>query len=221
MVEYYIKNDFDSIFIQGLYEFFQLQPFLIVFDLGSIAGIRRKKAYRVIAPVIQQLPAVYLSAAVHFIKFKNRHQLHRIDSQFFQIWDFFHKTCKGSGIVHSGGGMPGKAPHMQLVNNIILHGNQRLFAVSPVKVISHDTGFILAVLRTGKVDAPFALPGNSLCIRVKNIFCLIVNQAFLRLIGAVQTVSILKLINFQSKDDHGKNIADPVVFRKRNTCEWL
>lgn len=62
MVEYYIKNDFNSIFIQGLYEFFQLQPFLIVFDLGSIAGIRRKKAYRVIAPVIQQLPAVYLSA---------------------------------------------------------------------------------------------------------------------------------------------------------------
>ena len=90
MVEYHIQDYFNPIFIQGPDKRFQLQPFLVIFKLCGITGIGGKETHGIIPPVIQKHPSFHLPAAGHFIEFKDRHQFHRVDSQLFQIGDFFH-----------------------------------------------------------------------------------------------------------------------------------
>ena len=63
------------------------------------------------------------------------------------------------------------------------------------------------------------LGGDSLCIRVENIFAFIKYQPFFRIVRAIQAVSIFEFVYLQAENNHGKDIPDPIVFRKRNTDE--
>ena len=118
-----------------------------------------------------------------------------------------------------GRGIFCKTSYMKLIDNIILYGDERLLTVAPVKVISHHTGFVQTVRLVNPADAPFALAGNSLCIRVENIFAFIKYQPFFRIVRAIQAVSIFEFVYLQAENNHGKDIPDPIVFRKRNTDE--
>ena len=73
MVKNNIQDHFDTVAIQIFDQVFQLIPFPVEFFFGCITGVRGKKAYRIISPVVQKSPAVNLSLSPGFIELKNRH----------------------------------------------------------------------------------------------------------------------------------------------------
>ena len=82
MVEHHVKNYFNSILMKRLDQLFQLRSLMVMLLCGRIIRVRRKEANRIVAPVIAKLLSVMFSDIHLFIKLKDRHQLHRIDSQF-------------------------------------------------------------------------------------------------------------------------------------------
>src|SRR5699024_349462 len=92
----------------------ELRSLPVVFYRRSIAGIRRKKAYCIVAPVIQERSSVHFSFSRHFIKLKNRHQLHRVDAQFPEIRDLFLQSPESTSMGCARGRILGKSSYMQL-----------------------------------------------------------------------------------------------------------
>ena len=74
---------------------------MIVFVCGDVLQVGGKKAYGIIAPVVQELFAVHLSGRVGLIEFKDGHQLDRIDAEFFQIGNFFLQSGKSPLMLHA------------------------------------------------------------------------------------------------------------------------
>ena len=69
-----------------------------------------------------------------FVEFRHRQQFHRGDAQVLQIADFFAQAAKGAGTAQARGGMPGKAAHVQLVDNGVL--NRRTKRPVPFPVVA-------------------------------------------------------------------------------------
>ena len=121
MVKYHVQNTFDTIFMKLPNQFLQLGTFFVIFLHCRIAGIWCKKADCIIAPVIHYRLAVYHPVILHFVKLKNGHQLHSVNTKLFQIRNLFFKSRKGSRTNYSGRRMTGKSPDMKLINNQIIH----------------------------------------------------------------------------------------------------
>ena len=101
MVEHNVKDDLDAVVVEGLDQDFQLGAFLVVFIVCDVTGIGGEEAYRIIAPVVQEILAVH-SACVHgLVKFEDGHQLHRINAKLFQIGNLFHQACEGAPVLYT------------------------------------------------------------------------------------------------------------------------
>ena len=72
--------------------------FLIMLIGCSIAAVRCKEADSVVTPAFKKLFAVNSTGIHGFVKLKDRHELHRIDPEFFKVWDFFHQAGKSTSV---------------------------------------------------------------------------------------------------------------------------
>ena len=96
MVEHHIKNNLYAVVVQIPDQLLQLGSLTVILGGRRIAAVRRKKAARIVAPIIQQALAVHLSCRHRLVKLKDRHQLHRIDPKLLQIRDLLTQSCKST-----------------------------------------------------------------------------------------------------------------------------
>ena len=206
MVEHHIQNDLDAVLLQDPDQPLQLGALPVVLHLGGVAGVGSKKAHRVVSPVVDQLPAVHHPLVGHLVKFEDGHQLHRIDPQGLQIGQLLQQALKGARMGHPGGGMPGEAPHMDLVDDQVLERKAGGVKIPPVKALPHHPGVVGLPLR--QAAAPYALSGHRPGVWVQQKAAGIKAQAAGRVIRPVHPIGVLKLFNIQAKDNHGKGVAD-------------
>ena len=140
---------------------------MIMLLMKCITCIRGKKGNRIIAPVIVQLHAIHHTGTFHFIKFKNRHEFYRIDSQIFQIRNFLPQTFKCSPAFYAGGRIFGKSPDMHLINHQIFKFVIQIPIPPPVKITLHHTGFVDKILSAFRFFSPVSLTRNSFRIWIK------------------------------------------------------
>lgn len=78
----------------------------------------------VVSPVITQfLTCKWIGANVFgFIEFEDRHQFDAIDTELFQVRNFFAYTRKGTGVNDSRRGALGEASDMHFVDDKIFDG---------------------------------------------------------------------------------------------------
>ena len=81
MVEDDVKKALDIISVQLPYHLLQLIALAVVFRLIRVAGVRRKEADGVVAPVIQQPFAVVFTVISCLIEFEYGHEFHGVDSE--------------------------------------------------------------------------------------------------------------------------------------------
>ena len=95
----------------------ELCSLAVVFIGRRIAAVRREETDRIIPPAFQKLCSVYSSCIHGFIELKNRHQFYCVDSEFFEVGDFFHKPGKGSSVLYTGGRMVSKISYMKFIDD--------------------------------------------------------------------------------------------------------
>ena len=86
------------------------------------------------------------SCAVHFIEFKDRHQLDSIHPQLFQIRNLFHNAVKCSRILHAGRFVFCEPSHMQFINHQIREGRFLFRIVAPVELTGIHSCMIVTVV---------------------------------------------------------------------------
>ncbi len=202
MIKHDIENHLNPILLQLVYQLFQLISLMIMFHHRRVARVWRKKADRIITPVIVELFPVHNPGALHLVKFKDRHQLHSIDPEVFQIRDLLTESLISPLRRHTGRLVPGKAPHMHLIDDQILQRELKLLHISPVKIILHNPRMIDKPLVILRPLAPVPLPRHRLRVRVQQDMILIKQQPLLPVVRAVQLKSILKFLDFQTKHQH-------------------
>ena len=109
--------------------------------------------------------------------------------------------------------MLGKASDMHFINRQILHWDQRLGIISPVKIIFNHSGLIDHLVLGASPDT---LSGHRLGIDIQKHVIFIKKQPLLGIIGTVHAVSILKIIDIKPEDNHGIHLPDLVIFRERD-----
>ena len=72
----------------------------------------------------------------NLIKFINRLQFHRSDTDFLQIIQFLRNSRKGASVCHLGGSMHGKATDMHAITYALTIGKHRMFILLPVEILS-------------------------------------------------------------------------------------
>ena len=102
MIEYNIQNNLDSIFVELPDQFLQLPSFFLKIIQCRIIIIWRKVTDSIIPPVLQKRVPVDFSGIDRLVKFKYRHQFHRVDAELFQIRNFFLQSLKSSSMLHIG-----------------------------------------------------------------------------------------------------------------------
>ena len=166
VVEYDIKNYFDSIFVELTDQFFQFGSLTVMFCLGSIAGVWGKEVNGIVSPVFQKTLAVYGTGIHVLVELEDRHQLHRIDSQFFEVRNLFTKTGKSSRVCDTGRSVLCKSADMKFVDDQVTDLTGGLRHVFPVERIAYHTGVIASNL----LLSPFALTQESVLIMSSRIF---------------------------------------------------
>ncbi len=119
VIKDYIQNHFNPVFVKLPDKLLKLRSLPVVLFGRDIVGIRGKKSNGIIPPVVKEPVAVLLPGIHGLVKCKNRHQLYCVDSQLLQIRNLLFQTGKGPPMLHSRGGMLGKAPYMKLIDNQI------------------------------------------------------------------------------------------------------
>ena len=211
VIENNIQDYFNPVVMKCFDQCFQFRTFLVMFICSGIAAVRSKKSDSVVSPAFEKLFVIYGTGIHGLIKFEDRHQLHCIDSQFFQIRDFFHKSGKSSSMLNTGRRMMSKITYMQFVDDQVTEFFFGLWHITPVETVFNDT----CMIRMVPADSPGTLTGNCFGIWVEQNFIFVKEQSFFRTVWSVYTVGIFKFINVQSIYDHGINITDLVSFRKR------
>ena len=90
---------------------------------------------------------------------------------------------------------------------------------SPVKITPYDPGTIAVFLVV--FSSPAALSGDCVGVGIQKNPCLIKNKPARGIVRAVQPIGILKLLDVQTKDNHGIDKTDPVSIRKRQDSKRL
>ena len=143
MIEYHIQQNINVIFVAGLDQLPEFGSFTVIFYRRCIAGIRCKKGYRIISPVIHQLSSVKVPVVESFIKFKDGHEFESIHAKFLKIRDLFHDPGKCTAFFPgSRGRILGKAPDMHLIDYEILHGFMLSRMSAPVKIVLDHTRLV-------------------------------------------------------------------------------
>ena len=213
VVENNVQNDLNPVGVQRAYQGFELGSLVVVLDSCRIAGIRRKIADRIVAPVIDELPAVNHALVCQFVELENRHQLNCVNAQFLEVRQFLHQAGKRAGVLHVRAFVHGKSAHVHFVNHHVLKRHVCVLEIAPIEHIFDHTRMVGAVL--GRTHAPAALAGHSACIRVEQEFLLVEQQAACRVIRAVHAVGVFKLGDVEIEHDHRPRIADAELLGKR------
>ena len=185
VVEHNVENNLNAIGFEVANQLLELGALAVVLVTvnGFVAGIRRKKADSVVAPVIIELLALKGAVRAHFVKLKNRHQLNGVDSQLLEVGNLFADTGKGAAVLNAGALVHRKASDVKLINNQFLKRNRGRLKVAPVVVLKHHARLVdaLILLRL----APAALTGDRLGVGVEDIFCLVKHQTLFGVVGTV------------------------------------
>ena len=219
MVEHNVQDHVDLIVVQRLDQTFQLHSLTIIFNAGGVACIRGKEADRIIAPVVEKFIIIDQACITHLVKFKDRHQLHRIDPQPFQIRNLFFQPFKRARTGYAGGGRFGKSADMELIDYQIFHRDRLTSFQAPVKVVLYDprTVAVMGII----LASPLALSGDCAGIGIQQDFRLVEPQPFFLVIGTVQPVGIFEFFDIQSEYDHGIDKADLVIIGKFQSSKRL
>src|SRR5688572_5271695 len=121
-----------------------------------------------IAPkILQWCTSVRIVAGVIvFFEVADRQQFYRRYPQFLEIWNFFHETEKRAWMLHLGGRMARKSPHMEFVNNRVGEGIAERLVCPPGKVVlHHQTPSCL--YRPGRTMSPLFRPTERTGIGIK------------------------------------------------------
>ena len=205
--------------VEGADQLLELGALVVELGGGGVAGVGGEEADGVVAPVVEQLPAVHDALVRHLVKLEDGHQLHRVDTQLQQVGQLFQQTFKGAGVLHPGGGMLGEAPDVGLVDDHVPEGQMWVVKIPPVKDVLHHPGVVGAA--GGLVAAPDALAGDRPGVGVQQVLGLVKEQTPVRVVGAVHPVGVLDLIDVQVKDDHGEGVADAEVLREGENGKGL
>ena len=111
-----------------------------------------------------------------------------------------------------------EAADMDLVDDQILHREQRIFVGPPVKIVADDPCFVKILIP--RLFAPDALPGDRFGIGVEQDPAFVKCKSLLRVVRTVDAVGVFKLFNIKIEDDHCVDVADAVGFRKFECCKW-
>ena len=98
MVEYNVQDDFNTVGMKLTNQRLKLSALLVVLIGCSIAAVRCKESDCIVAPAFEKLFAVNSTGIHGFVKFKDRHEFYRVDSEFFKVWDFFHQAGKSTSV---------------------------------------------------------------------------------------------------------------------------
>ena len=101
MVKHHVQNDLNAVCIQRADQRFQLGPLAVELDRRRITRVGRKKAHGIIAPVVEQRPAVHHAFLGQLVEFKHRHQLDRVYAERFQVGYLFHQAGEGPRVRHT------------------------------------------------------------------------------------------------------------------------
>ena len=194
---------------------------MIVLYHGRVAGVRRKKAHRIVPPVIVQLHAIHHAGALHLIELKNREKLDRVDAQILQVRNLLAQSLERAACRHPGRGIPGESSYMCLIYNQILRRNLRKRHFPPVKIILHHTGVIHKTLATLRTLAPVPLPCHRLRKRIQQHIVLVKQQPPGHIIRSVQLKRIFKFINLQAEYQHCERVANVICLRILQSGIWL
>ena len=163
-----------------------------MFSVRIVACIGSKETDSVVPPVFQKLTAIYGSLTFCFVKFKNWHQFYCINTQIFQIGNFFPHTWECTSVNYIGRFIHCKSSDMKLIDNQIFHWNKRLPFRAPIKIVAYYPGVITTLIVR---DTPIALPGYSFGIRIQKNTGFIKNKTLFWIIGTIYTVSIFEIFD--------------------------
>ena len=212
VVDHHVQNNLNAVLVEGADQMLELGTLMVEFRGGGVAGVGGKEADGVVAPVVEQLPAVHDALVRHLVKLKNGHQLHRVDPQLQQIGQLFQQALKGAGVLDTGGGMLGKAPDVGFINDHVPEGEMGVMKGPPVEDVLHHPGVIGEA--GSLVAAPYALSRDRPGVGVQQVLGLVEEQAPVRVVRTVHPVGVLDLVDVQVKDDHGEGVADTEVIGK-------
>ena len=219
VVEYDIQDHFDPVVMELFDHVFELQPFPVILQGGAVACVRSEEADRVVSPVIQQLILIDEAGVPHLVEFKDRHQLHSIDPQFFEVRDLFFKRMEGPGTGCARGRIFCEAPYMHFIDDEVFHGDLTGTLPAPVEIGTHDScpvsvpGIVLM--------SPFALSCHCPGVRVQEKLGGVEAEPLFLVIGTVHPVCVFEFPDIQTEYDHGVHKADPVVVREFKLRERL
>ena len=174
MVEYYIQNDLDLVFLQDLDQSLEFGTLLVVFDRSRICCVGGKKGHCIVSPVFQKAFSVMGPGIDGLVKLKDGHELDGSDAKTLQMRYFFNNTGESARIFHTGRPVAGESAYMHLIDDGIFHPGAGKIRLFPHKIVLDDPGMIGAGL-LGR--APGALACDCLRVRIQNQFFAIENQA--------------------------------------------
>ena len=219
VVEHHVQIDLDPPAVAVPDEVFQLVALPVILGAGGVAGVGGEEADGIVPPVVAQLLPVHLPVVLHLVKLEDGHQLDGVHTQALQIGHLLHQPREGARVLHAGGRVPGKAPHMELVDDQVLHGDEGLAGVAPVEVVLDHPG--LVVLAPGGGVAPPALAGDGPGVGVQQVLAPVEDEALVRLVGPADPVGVLEFLDVQLEDNHGVHVADAVVPGKGQHVQYL
>ena len=168
MIEHDVEDDFYTVVMEGFDHFFQFQSFPVIFHRRAVARVWCEEADRIVSPIVQKTAAVNDTGVPHLVKFKDRHQLHSINSQFLQIGNLFLQTVKSAGTADAGRIVFCETPHMEFIDHQVFHRDLDMAFRAPVKIRVYHPGAV--TVGSTVLLSPPALAGDSLCIRIQKDF---------------------------------------------------
>ena len=211
VVKYNIQDNFDAICMKFADQSLELCSLAVVFIGRRIAAVRCEETDRIIPPAFQKLCSVYSSCIHGFIELKNRHQFYCVDSEFFEVGDFFHKPGKGSSVLYTGGRMVSKISYMKFIDDQVTEFFFGLRDITPVKGILYNSCMVGVI----PADSPGSLTGNGSGVRIQKDVVLVKKESLFWTVRTVHAIGILEFFDIKSVDDHGIDISDLVGLRER------
>ncbi len=104
----------------------------------AVARMGGVEAVGAVAPVVLEPQSGRFGRHVLSVEGHHGQQLDMGDAEILQVRDLVDECPKGPGMLRTGGGVPGEAPHVQLVDDRLLQRNIEGRVAFPVVGITHN-----------------------------------------------------------------------------------
>ena len=220
VVEHNVKYNFDALGVETLDEVFQLIYLHGILARGSVRRLRCKKSHVGISPGVVQCMTIGRGARIFkLVKLVYRHEFHTVDTEFFEVRDFFRNTCKSARMLHTRLGATGEIAHVHLVYHEVVDGSFERKVVFPIKIVKHYTRTVLVIVDPIRLLAPHVASGDEFGVRIHEDFGLVETVSLPRVKRAVHAVAVLDVFVVEVKNHHRKDVAKPELLEKRNLQE--